>query len=139
MNAFQIDTVVRSTAIALFTLLAGAASSAHAQQAKPRSEAPIRASAANESLAASGVVNLNTASIEELTRLPGVGPSRAQAIVDLRTRMKAFKNLEDIMRVRGIGRKTFRKLSPMLRLQGPTTLIEARKPGRSATPQAAAR
>jgi hypothetical protein len=50
--------------------------------------------------------------------------------------MKAFKNLEDIMRVRGIGRKTFRKLSPMLRLQGPTTLIEASKGGRSAPPAA---
>ena len=41
--------------------------------------------------------------------------------------MQGFKSLEDILRVKGIGRKSFRKLEPMLRLQGATTLTEARK------------
>jgi competence protein ComEA len=76
--------------------------------------------------AAAGVVNLNTASEGELLRLPGVGPSKAAAILALRTQMKGFKRLEDLMRVKGIGRKTFRELQPMLTLEGPTTLVERR-------------
>ena len=120
---------LRNTGIVLLTLLVAPALSAHAQQAKPRAPAAPAAPSAAPSAAAtvSGVLNLNTATAEELTRLPGVGPSRAQAIIELRTRMKAFQSVEDIMKVRGIGRKTFRKLEPMLRLQGPTTLAAARK------------
>jgi len=67
-----------------------------------------------------GIVNINTASAEELERLPGVGPTRARAILDLRAR-KPFKHLEDLMQVKGIGRATFRKLRPYLTLKGPTT------------------
>lgn len=106
----------------LVALLVATALPAHAQE-----EAAPRASvSAPEAAATSGAVNLNTATAEELTRLPGVGPSRAQAIIELRTRLKRFKRIQDLMRVRGIGRKTFRKLAPMLKLDGPTTLVEAR-------------
>jgi competence ComEA-like helix-hairpin-helix protein len=70
-----------------------------------------------------GVVNLNTATEAELIRLPRIGPSRAKAIVALRARLGGhFAHIEQIIRVRGIGRKTFRALAPMLALQGPTTL-----------------
>lgn len=69
-----------------------------------------------------GVVNLNDASVEQLERLPGIGPSRARAILELRARLKRFTRLEDLLRVRGIGRATFRKLRPLLTLDGPTTL-----------------
>lgn len=71
---------------------------------------------------ATGVVNLNRASLEELTRLPGIGPARARAVLELRTRLKRFERVEQLMRVRGIGRRTFRRLLPMLRLSGETTL-----------------
>lgn len=72
----------------------------------------------------SGVVNINTATEAELIRLPTIGPSRAKAIVALRARLGGhFTHAEQIIRVRGIGRKTFRKLAPMLTLQGPTTLM----------------
>lgn len=108
----------------LLSLLLSPALSTQAQQAKAargeRAETATEAAPANAG--ASGVVNLNTAGLQELIALPGVGPSRAQAILDLRTRMNGFKRIEDLMRVRGIGRKTFRKLQPMLRLQGTTTL-----------------
>lgn len=81
-----------------------------------------------------GVVNINTATEQELIRLPGVGEARAKAIVDLRTHMGGFKQAEDLMRVRGIGRKIFRKLSPMVTLQGPTTLTaQAAKRSQSAS------
>jgi competence protein ComEA len=76
-----------------------------------------------------GVINLNTASIDQLTRLPGIGPARAAAVLELRAKLTQFRRLEDLMRVKGIGRKTFRKLQPMLRLSGETTLVErARSP-----------
>jgi competence protein ComEA len=71
-----------------------------------------------------GVVNLNTASAEELERLPGVGPSRAQAILALRATLSQFTKPEQLLRVKGIGRATFRKLRPMLTLSGPTTLAQ---------------
>lgn len=72
--------------------------------------------------AGSGVVNLNTASGDELERLPGIGPSRARAILELRTRLKRFARIEDLLRVKGIGRATFRRLRPLVTLEGPTTL-----------------
>jgi competence protein ComEA len=130
MNSVKSTHCLRGAAIVLCTLLIAPALSAQAKPANARAPGAAAASpAASQAPAVSGVLNLNTASAEELTRLPGVGPSRAQAIVELRTRMKGFKSLEDLMKVRGIGRKTFRKLEPMLRLQGPTTLVETRKPG----------
>jgi competence protein ComEA len=80
------------------------------------------ASHAASKAAASGVVNLNTASGDELERLPGIGPSRARAILELRTRLKRFARIEDLLRVKGIGRATFRRLRPLVTLEGLTTL-----------------
>ncbi|WP_404346972.1 helix-hairpin-helix domain-containing protein [Sutcliffiella horikoshii] len=57
-----------------------------------------------------GLVNINTASEEELTSLTGIGPSKAKAIVDYRTENGLFKKEEDIMQVTGIGQKSFEKL-----------------------------
>ncbi|MET0390453.1 MAG: helix-hairpin-helix domain-containing protein [Polyangiales bacterium] len=69
-----------------------------------------------------GVVNINSASAEELERLPGIGPTRARAILALRARLTRFTRLEELLRVKGIGRATFRKLRPYLALDGPTNL-----------------
>jgi competence protein ComEA len=71
---------------------------------------------------APGVVNINTASSAELERLPGIGPAKARAILELRARLKRFARIEDLLRVKGIGRATFRKLRPHLVLQGESTL-----------------
>ena len=60
--------------------------------------------------ATSGLVNINTASADELDALPGVGPATAQAIIDERDSNGAFTSAEDIMRVSGIGEKKFAKL-----------------------------
>jgi competence protein ComEA len=83
--------------------------------------AQASADEAQESAVPAGQVNLNTASAEELQRLPGVGPSRALAIVAYREQ-RPFRRIEELMRIRGIGRATFRRLRPMLTLDGPTTL-----------------
>ena len=61
-----------------------------------------------------GPVNINTASVDDLDTLPGVGPSTAQAIVDDRTQNGAFASIEDIMRVSGIGEKKYEKLKGLI-------------------------
>jgi competence protein ComEA len=61
-------------------------------------------------------ININEASAEELVVLPGIGPSRAQAIVAERERRR-FRRVEDIMRVPGIGRKTFVRIRPEIRVR----------------------
>jgi competence protein ComEA len=66
-----------------------------------------------------GKVILNTATADELTHLPGVGPKRAQAIVALRTRLKRFKSPSDLLRVKGIGPKGLKKMLPHLVLDPP--------------------
>ena len=50
-------------------------------------------------------VNLNTASVDELDTLPGIGPATAKAIVSHRTRKGPFSRLEDLMAIDGIGPK----------------------------------
>lgn len=73
--------------------------------------------------ALSGVVNINEATAEQLTLLPGIGPATAAKIIEYRTR-RPFRRVTHLMRVKGIGSKTFRRLEPYLRIEGPTTLHE---------------
>jgi competence protein ComEA len=68
-----------------------------------------------------GTVNLNDASATELELLPGIGPTKAARIVEQR-RAHPFKKLDELTKVKGIGRKTFGKLRPYITLSGPTTL-----------------
>jgi len=76
-----------------------------------------------ESAAATGsdaVVNINTATETELAYLPGIGMSKAKAIISHREK-RPFKKVEDLMRVKGIGRQTFKKIQVHLSVDGPTT------------------
>jgi len=68
-------------------------------------------------------VNINTATKEELDALPGVGPVKAQAIIDYRNANGRFKSLEDLKKVNGIGDATFEKLKPDITLTGKTTPV----------------
>lgn len=66
-----------------------------------------------------GRVVLNTATPKELTTLPGIGQKRAEAIIALRTRLKGFRKLSDLLRVKGIGVKSLKKLEPKVVLDVP--------------------
>ena len=71
-----------------------------------------------------GVVNLNTAPTEVLSLLPGVGPAKAAAIV-LYRRRRPFRTVDELVRIKGIGRKMVRRLRPHLAVAGPTTATPA--------------
>jgi comEA protein len=68
------------------------------------------------------VVNLNTASLEELQYLPGVGETRARAILAARQARGGFKSVDDLMEVKGIGPASLERLRPHARVSGKTRL-----------------
>lgn len=69
----------------------------------------------------SGVVNVNTASAQELQLLPGVGESRAAAIVATRKARGGFRRVEELVEVKGIGDAMLERLRPFLSVSGKTT------------------
>ncbi len=101
----------------------------HPGAADARQPATARA-VRSEAPASVGVVNLNTASLDQLQLLPGIGPSKGQAIIKYRLK-NPFKSTFQLVSVRGIGRKTYRKLRPYLAVTGPTTLQAKVRAGRS--------
>lgn len=69
----------------------------------------------------SASIDLNRASKTELQKLPGIGPSTAQAIIDFREKNGPFRTMDDLDRVPRIGKKTIEKLSPFIRIDKDTT------------------
>lgn len=64
----------------------------------------------------SGPIDLNRAGREELMKLPGVGPSIADRIIDYRTTNGSIRSVDDLRRVKGIGRKKFDKIRPFVKV-----------------------
>jgi competence protein ComEA len=55
-------------------------------------------------------ININTADITTLTHIKGIGPSKAKAIVEYRKKHGRFESVEELIRINGIGKKTFEKI-----------------------------
>jgi competence protein ComEA len=92
---------------------------------------PSRPSSRAPRAAPDDPVILNAATEADLRRLPGIGAKRADAIVALRGRLGRFHAVEDLLKVRGIGRATLKRLRPLIRLDPPAA--DARPPGPAAT------
>lgn len=80
----------------------------------PRDTAPLTPAASDDATRNGGQVNLNTATVEQLCALPGIGPAIAQRIVDYRQTQGPFTAPEDIMNVKGIGQATYDKLKDLI-------------------------
>jgi competence protein ComEA len=71
---------------------------------------PGGASAGGGAASVGGLINLNSATLEQLDSLPGVGPSTAQKIIDYRTQHGGFRSVDELMEVPGIGPAKFAEL-----------------------------
>lgn len=96
----KLDRIVAAALALAITLSAGVAAAA----AKP---------------APAGKVNINSASVEQLSTVPGIGAKLAARIVEHRQKSGPFKSVQELMNVKGVGEKSFEKLQPYLTLGDP--------------------
>lgn len=73
--------------------------------------------APNEEEGLTGIIDVNTATVYQLQRLPRIGPVMAARIVKYRRNNGLFKSVEELMKVRGIGPKTLKRLEPYVRVK----------------------
>ena len=86
-------------AIALSAAAAGAQGRGTAPKATASTAAPV---------------NLNTATMDQLATIPGIGVKTAERIIAYREKNGGFKKIEDLMNVSGVGEKSFLKMKPLI-------------------------
>lgn len=75
---------------------------------------PTEESSENSEVENTELININTASLEELDSLPGIGPTIAQRIIDYRNENGPFNTIEDIQNVSGVGPSTFEEIQDLI-------------------------
>jgi competence protein ComEA len=78
---------------------------------------PAIDSSVDDPAISSGQVNLNTATLEQLDALSGIGPAIAQRIIDYRENIGGFKSIEEITQVSGVGEATFAKIKDSITVE----------------------
>ena len=86
---------------------------------------------ASASFAASAAVNLNTATRDELVAVPGIGPAKAQAIVEHRKAHGPFASVDDLKEVKGFRAKLVEKLKPELTVAAPAPKASSKGEGKA--------
>lgn len=92
-------------ALALCSALLGSIASVSAQ---------VQPSVARSAVPSKPAINLNTATLDQLETLPGIGRKTAERILEFRTKSGGFKRIEELMNVKGIGEKSFLKIKPLV-------------------------
>jgi len=107
MIAFIIPlTIIFSPMAQSFTHIDATTAKAAAKNIKPT----LKSKTKKAKQLVSSSININTASVKELTiGLKGVGKNKAEAIVEYRTKNGSFKAIDDLLKVKGIGKKILRK------------------------------
>lgn len=85
----------------------------------PSADSSEPADTSGPSPSAETPINVNTASLDALEALPGVGPVLAKRIDEYRSSQRRFQQVDELMRVSGIGSKTMETLRPMVRVTSP--------------------
>lgn len=73
-------------------------------------------------------VNINTATSEELQQVPGIGPATAEKILQMRKSYGAFKSVDDLLAIRGIGKKRLDKMRKYLTVGKPVAASKTPPP-----------
>jgi competence protein ComEA len=95
------------------TLLAAMLAAVVAIASTASAEPQAKKAGAAATASAAAPVNLNTATQAQLESLPGIGAASAKRIIEYRQK-NAFKKIEELMNVKGIGEKSFLKLKPLI-------------------------
>jgi competence protein ComEA len=98
---------------------AGAVDGADAGAAAKSPASGSDAGTAGGGVTTDGKVVLNLATDADLRRLPGVGPAKAAAILALRAKLKRFHKVDELLRVKGIGRRSLKRLRPLILVDPP--------------------
>jgi len=83
----------------------------------PISEGALANKPSDASVSVDFRVNLNTAALEELEKIPGIGPSIAERIISYRTEQGGFRTVSELLAVSGIGEKSLERMEPYLYLE----------------------
>ncbi|MEO8678288.1 MAG: helix-hairpin-helix domain-containing protein [Vicinamibacterales bacterium] len=100
--------MIISGALSLVLVLLAAASSPAQSGDRPPAQPPAAETEKKATL------NLNTATQQQLEALPGIGPKTAERILEFRQKNGAFKKVEELMNIKGIGEKGFLKIKPLI-------------------------
>jgi comEA protein len=87
---------------------------------------------------ATGVVNINTAGVEQLQLLPRIGPALAERIIEFREANGPFGSIDELVAVKGIGESSLARLEPYVTTKGESTLTAKVKLPRSSGATSAA-